>query len=183
MNLKQKYHQELQAKLNEELRLGNVMAVPRMAKIVVNVGVKEALDDKKILDAVTSQITAITGQKPVTRVAKKSVAAFKLREGQPIGVSVTLRGQRMYDFIEKIVAIVFPRVRDFRGLPLTSFDGHGNYSFGFSEQIVFPEIEYSQIDKIRGLEVTINTTAKSDAECKALLVALGIPFEKTKTTK
>lgn len=181
MNLKQRYHEEIVGKLKEELKLPNVMAVPVMKKIVVNVGVKEALDDKKVLDAVISQITAITGQKPVTRVAKKSVAAFKLREGQPIGVSVTLRGQRMYDFIEKVIAIVFPRVRDFRGLPLNSFDGHGNYSFGFTEQIVFPEIEYSQIDKIRGLEVTINTTAKNDAEGKALLTAIGIPFEKVKT--
>lgn len=178
MNLKQKYHQEIQKSLQTELGLANVMAVPRLKKIVVNVGVKEAIDDKKVLDATSIQVAAITGQKPVIRQAKKSVAAFKLREGQPIGVSVTLRGQRMYDFLEKLVAIVFPRVRDFHGLSKNSFDGHGNYSFGFSEQIVFPEIEYSQIDKIRGLEVTIATTAKNDEEGKVLLTALGLPFKK-----
>ncbi len=156
----------------------NVMALPRLTKITVNVGVKEALDDKKVLEAVSAQISAITGQKPTIRIAKKSVAAFKLREGQPIGLSVTLRGQRMYDFLEKLIAIVFPRVRDFHGLSKKSFDGQGNYSFGFTEQIVFPEIEYSQIDKIRGLEVTITTTAKNDTEGLSLLTALGIPFVK-----
>ena len=156
----------------------NIMALPRLTKITVNVGVKEALDDKKVLEAVSAQISAITGQKPTIRIAKKSVAAFKLREGQPIGLSVTLRGQRMYDFLEKLIAIVFPRVRDFHGLSKKSFDGQGNYSFGFIEQIVFPEIEYSQIDKIRGLEVTITTTAKNDTEGLSLLTALGIPFVK-----
>ncbi len=178
MNLKQKYHQEIQKSLQKELALSNVMAVPRLTKIVVNVGVKEALDDKKVLDAVTSQITTIVGQKPVVRLAKKSVAAFKLRAGQPIGVSVTLRGQRMYDFFEKLTTIVFPRVRDFHGVPTSSFDGQGNYSLGFKEQIVFPEIDYSQIDKIRGLEVTIATSARNDAEGKALLSILGMPFVK-----
>lgn len=178
MNLKQRYFEEIRPKLKEELRLANVMAVPKLVKIVVNVGAKEALDDKKILEAISAQITAITGQKPVIRQAKKSVAAFKLREGQPIGIAVTLRGQRMYDFLEKLIAIVFPRVRDFHGLSKGGFDGHGNYSFGFAEQIVFPEIEYSQIDKIRGLEVTINTNAKDDEEGKALLTALGVPFVK-----
>lgn len=178
MNLKEKYHQELRPKLKEELKLTNIMAVPKLVKIVVNIGAKEAIDDKKVLDAASIQIAAITGQKPVIRQAKKSVAAFKLREGQPIGVCVTLRGRRMYDFLEKLVAIVFPRVRDFHGLSKNSFDGHGNYSFGFSEQIVFPEIEYSQIDKIRGLEVTVNTNAKNDDESKALLTALGVPFAK-----
>lgn len=178
MNLKRRYYQEIQPKLKDELGLKNIMALPRLKKIVVNVGVKEATDDKKALDAVSSQIAAITGQKPAIRRAKKSVAAFKLREGQPIGVSVTLRGQRMYDFLEKLITIVFPRVRDFHGLPKGSFDGHGNYSFGFSEQIVFPEIEYSQIDKIRGLEVTINTSAGDNAEGLALLTALGVPFVK-----
>lgn len=178
MNLKQKYFEEVRPKLKTELGLKNIMAVPKLVKIVVNVGAKEALDDKKVLEAISAQITAITGQKPVIRVAKKSVAAFKLREGQPIGVSVTLRGQRMYDFLEKIIAIVLPRVRDFHGLSKDSFDGHGNYSFGFSEQIVFPEIEYSQIDKIRGLEVTINTSAKDDTQGLKLLTALGFPFVK-----
>lgn len=180
MNLKQKYYQEIQKNLLKELALDNVMALPRLSKITINVGVKEALDDKKVLDAVSSQIAAITGQKPVIRIAKKSVAAFKLREGQPIAVSVALRSQRMYDFLEKLITIVFPRVRDFHGLSKKSFDGQGNYSFGFAEQIVFPEIEYSQIDKIRGLEVTITTTAKDDTQGLALLTALGVPFVKSK---
>lgn len=178
MNLRQQYRQELITKIREELALSNVMAVPRVEKITVNVGAKEALGDKKILDQIAEQLAAITGQKPVTRLAKKSVAAFKLREGQPIGVSVTLRGQRMYDFLEKLLKIVFPRVRDFRGVPLSSFDGRGNYSIGFKEQIVFPEIDYSKIDKIRGLEVTITTNAKNDTEGKALLKAMGMPFAK-----
>lgn len=178
MNLRQQYRQELITKIREELALPNIMAVPRVEKITVNVGAKEALGDKKILDQISEQLAAITGQKPVTRLAKKSVAAFKLREGQPIGVSVTLRGQRMYDFLEKLLKIVFPRVRDFRGVPLSSFDGRGNYSIGFKEQIVFPEIDYSKIDKIRGLEVTITTNAKNDTEGKALLKAMGMPFAK-----
>ena len=178
MNLKQKYQQEIQPKLKEELKLANIMAVPKVKKIVVNVGVKEALDDKKVLDAAVLQITTITGQKPVIRLAKKSVAAFKLRQGQAIGVSVTLRGVRMYDFLEKLINIVFPRVRDFHGVSKESFDGHGNYSFGFSEQIVFPEIDYSQIDKIRGLEVTIATNAGDDNAARALLENLGMPFRK-----
>lgn len=177
-NLKTRYDGEIRSKLKEELKLANIMAVPRLVKIVVNVGVKEAVDDKKVLDAVSSQLTAITGQKPVIRPAKKSVAAFKLRQGQPIGVSVTLRGQRMYDFLEKLIAVVLPRVRDFHGLARTSFDGHGDYSFGLAEQVVFPEIEYSQIDKIRGLEVTIHTNAGDDTKGLALLTALGVPFRK-----
>lgn len=180
MNLKQKYYEEVVPKLKEELKISNVMALPRLTKITVNVGVKEALDDKKVLDAVSSQIAAITGQKPVIRLAKKSIAAFKLREGQPIAVSVVLRSQRMYDFLEKLITIVFPRVRDFHGLSKKSFDGQGNYSFGFAEQTVFPEIEYSQIDKIRGLEVTVTTTAKDDVCGVALLTGLGVPFTKSK---
>lgn len=178
MNLKEKYFKELRPKLQADLGLKNIMAIPKLTKIVVNVGVKEALDDKKVLDAVATQITAITGQKPVTRLAKKSVAAFKLRRGQPIGVSVTLRRDRMYDFLDKLITIVFPRVRDFRGVSTTGFDGHGNYSLGLSEQIVFPEVDYSQIDKIRGLEVTIVTNAGDDAKGRALLKALGLPFRK-----
>ncbi|MCL4390380.1 MAG: 50S ribosomal protein L5 [Patescibacteria group bacterium] len=178
MTLKQKYYQEIRPKLQEELGLKNIMAVPRLIKIVVNVGAKEAIDDKKVLEAISSQLATITGQKPIIRNAKKSVAAFKLREGQPVGVCVTLRGQRMYDFMEKLVTIVFPRVRDFHGTPTTSFDGHGNYSLGLQEQIVFPEIEYSQIDKIRGLEVTIATSARDDDQGMALLKAFGMPFVK-----
>lgn len=149
----------------------------KIIKTVINVGVKE-LSDKKVLEAVMEQIGAIAGQKPSLRKAKKSIAAFKLREGQPIGVMVTLRGKRMKEFLEKLVNIVLPRVRDFHGVPLSGFDGHGNYSLGFTEQIVFPEIDYSKIDKIRGLEVTIVTDAENDEEGKKLLTELGMPFQK-----
>ena len=149
----------------------------KIIKTVINVGVKE-LSDKKVLEAVMEQIGLITGQKPATRKAKKSIAAFKLREGQPIGVMVTLRGKRMKEFLEKLVNIVLPRVRDFHGVPLSGFDGHGNYSLGFKEQIVFPEIDYSKIDKIRGLEVTIVTDAENDEEGIELLKELGMPFQK-----
>ncbi len=178
MNLQQKYQEELIKKLQTELELDNVMAVPKLSKVIVNVGAKEAMTDKKVLEAISEQIGTITGQKPSVRLAKKSIANFKLREGLPVGVAVTLRGKRMYDFIEKLIMIVFPRVRDFRGVPLTSFDGRGNYSLGFREQIVFPEIDYSKIDKIRGLEITITTTAKNDKEGMALLKSLGMPFVK-----
>lgn len=178
MNLQQKYQEEIKSQLQKELGITNVMAVPRLVKVVVSVSTKEALADKKVLDIVAEQIGQITGQRPVIKNAKKSVAAFKLREGQPIGVVVTLRSKKMYEFLEKMIKIVFPRVRDFRGVPSNSFDGKGNYSIGFREQIVFPEIEYSKIDKIRGLEVTIVTSGKSDDEGRALLKALGMPFEK-----
>lgn len=178
MNLQQKYQEEIKSQLLKELGITNVMAVPRLVKVVVSVSTKEALADKKVLDIVAEQIGQITGQKPVIKNAKKSVAAFKLREGQPIGVVVTLRSKKMYEFLEKMIRIVFPRVRDFRGVPSNSFDGKGNYSIGFREQIVFPEIEYSKIDKIRGLEVTIVTSGRSDEEGRALLKALGMPFEK-----
>ncbi len=178
MNLQDTYNQELIKKLQDELKFENVMAVPRLSKIIINVGVKEAVSDKKVIDAVSDQVGAIAGQKPSTRISTKSIANFKLREGMPIGVAVTLRGKRMYEFLEKLIKIVFPRVRDFRGVPLKSFDGRGNYSLGFKEQIVFPEIDYSKIDKIRGLEITITTTAKNDEEGKALLKSLGMPFEK-----
>lgn len=177
-NLQKKYTEELRSKLKDQLGLGNIMAAPKIIKIVINVGVKEALSDKKILDAVLEQMGKITGQKGSVRLAKKSIANFKLREGLPIGVSVTLRGKRMYDFLEKLINIVFPRVRDFHGVPKNSFDGQGNYTIGFKEQIVFPEIDYSQIDKIRGLEVTLVTSAKDDNQGIALLTALGMPFVK-----
>lgn len=178
MSLQQKYHEEIKNKLKDELKIGNVMAVPKVTKVVINVGAKEIMSDKKTLEAIAEQLGIISGQKPVVRLAKKSIATFKLREGQPVGVSVTLRGKRMYHFLEKLMTIVFPRVRDFRGVSLTSFDGRGNYSVGFKEQIVFPEIEYSKIDRIRGLEVTIATSARSDNEGRALLKALGMPFTK-----
>lgn len=178
MTMQQKYHDEIIPKLQKELGLINPMACPRLAKIVINVGVKEALDDKKVLDKVVEELTLITGQKPMVRNAKKSIAAFKLREGQPVGVSVTLRGTKMYDFFQKLVEIVLPRVRDFHGVPLKSFDGNGNYTLGFKEQIVFPEIDYGKIDKIRGLEAVIATTAKNDKEGMALLKEFGMPFAK-----
>ncbi len=165
-------------KLKEELKLKNVMQVPVPVKVTVNVGAKEAVTDKKVLEAISAQLAAITGQKPAVRKAKKSIAAFKLREGEPVGVMVTLRGKRMWGFIEKMVTIVFPRVRDFHGIPTQNLDGRGNLSFGFSEQIVFSEIEYDKIDRIRGLEVTITTTAKNNEEGLALFRALGFPFEK-----
>jgi large subunit ribosomal protein L5 len=165
-------------KLKEELKLKNIMEVPVPVKVTVNVGVKEALADKKVLEAVSAQLAAITGQKPAIRRAKKSIAAFKLRAGEPIGVMVTLRGKRMWDFLGKLVKVVFPRVRDFRGIPLKNLDGRGNLSLGFSEQIVFPEIEYDKIDRIRGLEVTITTSAKNNEEGLALFKSLGFPFEK-----
>lgn len=156
----------------------NKMAEPKLVKIVLNVGVSEALSDKKVLDAVSEQLGIISGQRPAIRKAKKSIATFKLREGQPIGVMVTLRGRRMRDFFQKLVTIVFPRVRDFRGVAPESFDDQGNYTIGFNEQIVFPEIEYAKIDKIRGLSVTIVTTAKDKEEGVKLLSAMGMPFRK-----
>ncbi len=165
-------------KLQEELKLENIMQVPRPAKVTVNVGAKEAIVDKKVLEAISAQLATITGQKPSVRKAKKSIATFKLRAGEPIGVMVTIRGKRMWDFIEKLVTIVFPRVRDFHGIGVKNLDGQGNLSIGFPEQVVFSEIEYDKIDRIRGLEVTITTTAKDNREGLALFKALGFPFEK-----
>lgn len=157
----------------------NPMAKPRLSKIVLNVGVKEAMMDKKVLDAVLADLVAITGQRGVVRPAKKSIASFKLRQGQPVGVMVTLRKKRMEDFLQKLINIVLPRVRDFHGVPLTGFDGRGNYTLGLPEQIVFGEIDYGKIDKIRGLEITIVTTARNNEEGTALLKELGMPFKKT----
>ena len=156
----------------------NIMSIPRPIKVTVNVGAKEMITDKKVIDAISEQLATITGQKPTLRRAKKSIATFKLREGDPVGVTVTLRGKRMRDFITKLVTIILPRVRDFHGIPKSNLDGHGNLSIGFWEQIVFPEIEYDEIDKIRGLQVTITTTARNDDEAKTLLEMLGIPFSK-----
>jgi len=154
------------------------MAQPRLVKVVLNVGVKEALTDKKALDEACEQLAIISGQKAAVRVAKKSIAAFKLREGQAVGAMVTLRGKRMRDFLQKLVAIVLPRVRDFHGIPVTGFDGHGNYTLGIKEQIVFPEIDYGKVAKIRGLEIAIVTTAKNNDEGLELLKSLGMPFTK-----
>jgi large subunit ribosomal protein L5 len=174
--LKERYNSELREKLQGDLSLGNVMQVPRPTKIVVNMGVGEAPKDAKLLDGAVSDLTTITGQKPAIRRAKKSIATFKLREGSPIGASVTMRGDRMWEFLDRLISIVLPRIRDFRGLNPKSFDGHGNYSFGLTEQLVFPEIDYDDIDTTRGMDVTIVTTAQNDDEGRALLQALGFPL-------
>ena len=174
--LKDRYHKEIVPALMEEFGYRNVMEVPRLQKIVVNIGMGEALQDVKALDAATRDIATITGQKPIITRAKKSIAGFKLREGNPIGAKVTLRGNRMYDFLDRMCNISLPRRRDFRGVSPDSFDGRGNYSLGFREQLVWPEIDYDSIDKIRGMEVTIVTTAETDEEARRLLQLFGMPF-------
>lgn len=178
MTLKEDYLKNIQPKLLKELGLTNIMSVPKLSKIVINVGVKEALGDKKVLDHVVEQITAIAGLKPIINKAKVSIATFKLREGDPIGVSVILRGNKMYDFYTRLVGVVLPRVRDFHGVSRDSFDKNGNYTLGIREQIVFPEIEYDKIDRVRGLEITIVTTGKNKGQGEKLLEALGMPFKK-----
>ena len=174
--LKQKYLTEVVPALMQEFNYGSIMQVPRVNKVVVNVGLGEALTNSKALEAVTEQLTMITAQKPVTTKAKKSIANFKLREGQPIGVMVTLRGDRMFDFLDRLMNLALPRLRDFRGIGRSAFDGRGNYSLGLREQIVFPEIEIDKIDKIRGMEISINTSAVDDAAGYALLKRMGMPF-------
>lgn len=174
--LKERYLGELRARLQQDLGLGNVMEVPKPVKIVVNMGVGDAPRDAKLLDGAVKDLTMITGQKPAIRRARKSIATFKIREGMPIGASVTLRGDRMWDFLDRLMSVVLPRIRDFRGLNERSFDGRGNYSFGLTEQLVFPEIDYDDIDTTRGMDVTIVTTATSDDEGRALLLALGFPL-------
>jgi large subunit ribosomal protein L5 len=175
--LKQIYSEKLVPELKEKLGLKNTMQVPRILKITVNMGVGEAVADKKVMDAATADMTKITGQKPAVTKAKKSVATFKVRDGQAIGCKVTLRGDRMYEFLDRLVSIAIPRIRDFRGISTRSFDGRGNYSLGVKEQIIFPEIEYDKIDAIRGMNISITTTAKNDEECKALLAAFKFPFK------
>jgi len=174
--LKDLYREQIVPALQEELGYTNIMEVPRLVKIVVNVGVGEALQNAKALDAVAQDISTITGQRPIVRRARKSIASFKLREGNPIGVKVTLRGARMWHFLDRLCNVALPRQRDFRGISPDAFDGRGNYSLGLREQLAFPEINYDKIDKIRGLEITIVTTAKSDAEGYQLLRHLGMPF-------
>jgi large subunit ribosomal protein L5 len=176
--LKERYTNEVIPALKKELNLDNIMQVPRIQKIVVNTGVGEALDNAKALDAAVGDLTQITGQKPVINKARKSIAAFKLREGRAIGVKVTLRGERMWSFLDRLMNIALPRVRDFRGVSPDSFDGRGNYTLGLREQLVFPEIEYDKIDKLRGLEISIVTTARTDDESRQLLQMLGMPFKK-----
>ncbi|MCK0538557.1 50S ribosomal protein L5 [Alcanivorax quisquiliarum] len=175
--LKELYKKEVVPKLIEEFGYKNVMEVPRITKITLNMGVGEAAQDRKILDGALSDMTAISGQKPIVNNARKSVAGFKIREGWPIGCKVTLRQARMYEFLGRLIDVAIPRVRDFRGLNPKSFDGRGNYSMGLREQIVFPEIEYDKIDKLRGLDITITTTAKTDDEARALLRAFNFPMK------
>jgi large subunit ribosomal protein L5 len=177
--LKERYKAEIIPQLQRELSLGNVMEVPRPVKVSVNMGVGEASRDAKLLDGAVADLTKITGQKPALRRARKSIATFKIRQGMPIGASVTMRGDRMWDFLDRLLSIVLPRIRDFRGLNPRAFDGHGNYSFGLTEQLVFPEIDYDDVDRTRGMDVTIVTTAKTDEEGRALLFALGFPLQRT----
>jgi large subunit ribosomal protein L5 len=176
--LKVKYDTEVRAALQQALGITNVMQVPRFDKIVVNMGVGRAVQQPSLLDGAVSDMTAITGQKPIVNKATKSIAGFKLREGQNIGCKVTLRGDRMWEFFDRLVSVAIPRIRDFRGLPAYSWDGRGNYTFGVSEQTIFPEIEYDRIDAVRGMDITIVTTAETDEAGKALLDAFGFPFKR-----
>ncbi|OGK09882.1 50S ribosomal protein L5 [Candidatus Roizmanbacteria bacterium RIFCSPHIGHO2_01_FULL_35_10] len=178
MSFKEFYNIELKKKLKDELKLVNVMEVPNIKKIVVNVGAGEAVTDKKVLEKIQEHLNLITGQKSVITKARKSVSAFKIRKGLPIGVKVTLRDKRMFNFLEKLIKIVIPRLRDFKGINANSIDDHGNLNIGFSEQTIFPEIEFDKIDKIRGLEVTIVTNARDKVKGKKLFEILGIPFQK-----
>jgi large subunit ribosomal protein L5 len=176
--LKERYQKELVPTLMKTLNLESVMQVPRLEKVVVNIGMGEAMDNSKAMDAAVGDVTQITGQKPVITKARKSIANFKLREGRAIGVKVTLRGERMWAFVDRLVNIVLPRVRDFRGVSADAFDGRGNYTLGLREQLIFPEIEYDKIDKIRGMEITIVTTSPTDDQAAVLLQLLGMPFRK-----
>ncbi|UVK77293.1 MAG: 50S ribosomal subunit protein L5 [Sodalis sp. Fse] len=172
------YKEEVISQLMKQLGYHSVMQVPRIEKITLNVGVGEAIADKKLLDNAVADLTAISGQKPLITKARKSVASFKIRQGYPIGCKVTLRGKRMWEFFERLICIAIPRIRDFRGLSFKSFDGRGNYSIGVREQIIFPEIDYDKVDRIRGMDITITTTTKSDDEGRALLTAFNFPFRK-----
>jgi large subunit ribosomal protein L5 len=174
--LRERYRREIVPALMRELGCPNALAVPRLERVVVNMGLGEATQNPKVIDAAIEELTAISGQKPVVTRARKAISNFKLREGMPIGAMVTLRGDRMYEFIERLLTAALPRVRDFKGLSDRSFDGRGNYSLGVREQVIFPEIDLDKVDKIRGLTVTICTTARTDAEGKALLRAIGVPF-------
>jgi large subunit ribosomal protein L5 len=177
--LKQRYDDQLKDALQQELQLANVMQVPRLSKIVVNCGVGEAVKQSNLIDGAVTDVTIITGQKPVVTKARKSIAGFKIRAGQAIGVKVTLRGDRMWEFYDRLVTLAIPRIRDFRGLDPDGFDGMGNYSFGITEQLIFPEIDYDKIDTVRGMGFVIVTTARTDEEGRALLRALGFPFRRT----
>jgi large subunit ribosomal protein L5 len=173
-----RYQEEIVPALVKEFRYGNAMEVPRLEKAVVNIGMGEAIQNGRAIDAASADIRQITGQQPIVIRARKSVAAFKLREGMPIGIKVTLRSRRMYDFLDKLINVALPRIRDFRGVDPRAFDGHGNYTLGLREQLAFPEIDYDKIDKLRGLEVCVVTSARTDDEGRALLTHLGMPFRK-----
>lgn len=175
--LKELYNKELRAKLKEELGIDNIMAVPRITKITLNMGVGEAVGDKKVMENAVKDLQAICGQKPVVTLARKSVAGFKIREGWPVGCKVTLRRERMYEFLDRLISIAIPRIRDFRGISPKSFDGRGNFAMGVTEQIIFLEIDYDKVDALRGLDITITTTARSDEEGRALLSAFSFPFK------
>lgn len=178
MGLKQKYHDEIAGQLKKEFKYENVMQIPRLQKIVVNIGLGEALTNAKAIDNAVRDMATITGQKPIITKARKSIATFKVREGQPIGAKVTLRGERMWSFLERLMGTALPRVRDFRGVPTEAFDGRGNYTLGLSEQLIWPEIPYDSIDKVRGMEITIVTTAKNDEEARRMLALMGMPFSR-----
>ena len=176
--LRLRYDSEVRDALKDQLELSNVMQVPRFEKIVINMGVGDAVGQPSLLEGAVRDLQQIAGQKPIVTKAKKSIAGFKLREGMPIGAKVTLRGDRMWEFLDRLIALAIPRIRDFRGLPANSFDGRGNYTFGVTEQLIFPEIDYDKVDNPRGMDITIVTTARTDAEGKALLAAFGFPFKR-----
>ena len=178
VRLQQVYRETIVPKLRSDLKIENVMQVPRIAKITINMGVGEAVADKKVMDAAVADLTKITGQKPLITKSRKAVASFKIRQGLPIGAKVTLRGARMYEFLDRLISIAMPRIRDFRGVSPRAFDGQGNYSLGVKEQIIFPEIQYDQIDQVRGMDITITTTARDDRHGRALLEAFNFPFRK-----
>jgi large subunit ribosomal protein L5 len=175
--LKVRYREEVLPRLRQELGYTNAMEVPRLQKVVINMGVGDALKDARMLEAATQDLAVIAGQRPVVTKARKSIAGFKLREGMSIGAKVTLRGNRMWEFVDRLITVAIPRIRDFRGLSRRSFDGHGNYTLGLTEQLIFPEVDYDKVVKVRGMDITVATTAQSDDEGRALLIALGFPFE------
>ena len=175
--LKVRYREEVLPRLRQELGYANAMEVPRLQKVVINMGVGDALKDARMLEAATQDLAVIAGQRPVVTKARKSIAGFKLREGMSIGAKVSLRGDRMWEFVDRLITVAIPRIRDFRGLSRRSFDGHGNYTLGLTEQLIFPEVDYDKVVKVRGMDITVATTAQTDDEGRALLIALGFPFE------
>ena len=177
--LKEKYAKEVVPALKKEFGYANIMAIPRVTKVIINMGLGEATSNAKIVDTAADELSKITGQKAAVRRAKKSIAAFKVRQGMPVGAMVTLRGERMYEFLDRLIGIALPRVRDFKGISAKGFDGRGNYNMGLKEQVIFPEIVYDKVDKVRGMDITVVTTARTDEEAKALLTHLGVPFRES----